>query len=104
MHSDIAVTMRVSVWIVMGCVLLAGIAHAETVVSQTVTVAGQPIQLEARHFLREPLVQPVRWSLAIAPDVIEVVDSARAPADYDDLYGQRLPGWLVPATSGDFTF
>src|SRR5512135_2398490 len=96
--------MRTSAWTAMGSVLLTAIVCAESVVPQTVTVAGQPIQLEARRFLHEPLVQPIRWSLATGPDVTEVIDSARTPTDYDDSYGQRLSGWLVPATTGDFTF
>jgi len=38
------------------------------------------------------------------PSGTELVDLFEGPVDWDDNYGSRLRGWLVPPQSGDYTF
>src|SRR5690606_31899281 len=38
------------------------------------------------------------------PDLTTTTSSAEAPRDYADSYGQRLSGWLVPPTTGQYRF
>jgi len=39
-----------------------------------------------------------------SPSGSELISSFEGPVDWADSYGSRLSGWLVPATSGEYTF